>query len=577
MSSAKTGDTAVRTLPGEKHTPFGLARKLNAKVILESSSLSRGRERYSVLLVQEAFQIHQEPNGIIMLRGKERRVMAEYSPPAPAAPAGPGTPAHLAHPGLSSPPGAPAGPGAPPEGSPGAPSTGQAPNPAHPGLSTHPHQAQSAAASRVTPQNPAQTAPTSPHAPEGHPGPPAPAPGHPVTGVHPPAPDILDTLQSIAARHAHTETEYPFPAGGIGFLSFEFAARCDAVHIPRRPDPLGLPLAAFIFGHVYVIFDHYTDRVHLIGINYGEDDIDLEKALDDTEARINDLNFNYMMEQTALYPAIVASTREESESYKAAVAKFRREIIKGNLLQGLPSRRLEIATEMPAIEAYRSLRSANPSPYQFYLDFGPYQLFGASPEVHVKVQNDRVLLRPLAGTRRRGANEAEDRALAAELLADPKELAEHLMLVDLGRNDLGRVCNVGSVEVTEMMNIEKYSKVMHIVSQVEGTLSPGKTAADVIRATFPAGTVSGAPKIQAVNTIAAMESVPRSFYAGLVGYLEPNGSLDTCITIRSALKKENRLFLQAGAGVVYDSNPERELEETNEKLRALALAAGVEV
>ena len=556
MNSAKTGDTAVRTLPGEKHTPFGLARKLNAKVILESSSLSRGRERYSVLLVQEAFQIHQEPNGIIMLRGKERRVMADYSPPAPA------------HPGLSSPPAAPAGPaapghpapGVPAEGSPGTTLTGQAPNPAHPGLSTHPHQPPSAAASRVTPPNPAQTAQTSPH-----PGPPS------------PAPDILDTLQSIAARHAHTETEYPFPAGGIGFLSFEFAARCDAVHIPPRPDPLGLPLAAFIFGHVYVIFDHYTDQVHLIGINYGEDDIDLEKALDDTEARINDLNFNYMMEQTALYPAIVASTREESEFYKAAVAKFRREIIKGNLLQGLPSRRLEIATEMPAIEAYRSLRSANPSPYQFYLDFGPYQLFGASPEVHVKVQNDRVLLRPLAGTRRRGANEAEDRALAAELLADPKELAEHLMLVDLGRNDLGRVCNVGSVEVTEMMNIEKYSKVMHIVSQVEGTLSPGKTAADVIRATFPAGTVSGAPKIQAVNTIAAMESVPRSFYAGLVGYLEPNGSLDTCITIRSALKKENRLFLQAGAGVVYDSNPERELEETNEKLRALALSAGVEV
>ena len=567
MSSAKTGDTAVRTLPGEKHTPFGLARKLNAKVILESSSLSRGRERYSVLLVQEAFQIHQEPNGIIMLRGKERRVMTDYGPPAPA------------------------------EGSPGAASTGQAPNPAHPGLSSHPHQAQSAAASRVTPQNPAQTPP---HAPGTHvpprsafpPTPPAPAdpgppPGSPAPGVPlgspgcpappPRTPDILDTLQSIAARHARTETEYPFPAGGIGFLSFEFAARCDAVHIPPRPDPLGLPLAAFIFGHVYVIFDHYTDQVHLIGINYGEDDIDLEKALDDTEARINDLNFNYMMEQTAQYPAIVASTREESESYKAAVAKFRREIIKGNLLQGLPSRRLEIATEMPAIEAYRSLRSANPSPYQFYLDFGPYQLFGASPEVHVKVQNDRVLLRPLAGTRRRGANEAEDRALAAELLADPKELAEHLMLVDLGRNDLGRVCNVGSVEVTEMMNIEKYSKVMHIVSQVEGTLSPGKTAADVIRATFPAGTVSGAPKIQAVNTIAAMESVPRSFYAGLVGYLEPNGSLDTCITIRSALKKENRLFLQAGAGVVYDSNPERELEETNEKLRALALAAGVEV
>ena len=550
MSRVKTGDIAVRTLPGEKHTPFGLARKLNARVILESSSLSRGRERYSVLLVQEAFQIHQEPNGIIMLRGKERRVMTDYTAaPAPAAQPAPGT--------------AQTGP-APPQ-------------PLDPGLSANPAQNQTAPASPITPESQNQSAPGNHQTAAAPPI----TPQNPTQSAHRPqaprTPDILDTLQSIAARNAHNETDCPFPAGGIGFLSFEFAARCDAMHFPSRPDPLGLPIAAFIFGHVYVIFDHYTDRVHLIGINYGEDDINLEKALDDTEAKINDLNFNYMMEQTAQYPAIIASTKEESESYKDAVAKVRREIIKGNLLQALPSRRLEIATEMPALEAYRSLRSANPSPYQFYLDFGPYQLFGASPEVHVKVRDGRVLLRPLAGTRRRGANEAEDRALAAELLADPKELAEHLMLVDLGRNDLGRVCSVGSVEVTEMMNIEKYSKVMHIVSQVEGTLSPGKTPADVVRATFPAGTVSGAPKIQAVNTVAGIESTPRSFYAGLVGYLEPNGSLDTCITIRSALKKENRLFLQAGAGVVYDSNPERELEETNEKLRALALAAGVEV
>jgi anthranilate synthase component 1 len=295
------------------------------------------------------------------------------------------------------------------------------------------------------------------------------------------------------------------------------------------------------------------------------------------ETKINDLNFNYMMEKTESYPAIIASSKEESDAYKTAVSRMRQEVIKGNLLQGVPSRRLEIATEMPALEAYRTLRSSNPSPYQFYLDFGAWQLFGASPEVQVKVQNGRVTLRPIAGTRRRGRNESEDRELAAELLSDEKERAEHLMLVDLGRNDLGRVCDVGTVEVTEMMGIEKYSKVMHIVSQVEGKLSSGKSSADVIRATFPAGTVSGAPKIQAVKTIAALEAMPRSFYAGLVGYLEPNGCLDSCITIRSALKKENRLFLQAGGGVVYDSNPERELEETNEKLRALALAAGVEI
>ena len=469
MSPKLSGSVITRTLPGEKHTPFGLARKLDARVILESSSLSRGRERYSLLLVEEAFQIHQEGEDVVLYRGPERRNVG---------------------------------------------GDGQ---------------------------------------------------------------DILDVLKLFAGRHHGVETEYPFPAGGIGYLSFEFAARCDTMIFPDRPDPLDLPLAAFIFGHVYVVFDHYTDRVHLIGVNYGEDEIDLEAALNVTEAKINDLNFNYMMEKETEYPAIIASTKQESEDYKAAVAKVRQEVIKGNLLQGVPSRRLEIATEMPALDAYRKLRSSNPSPYQFYLNFGPHQLFGASPEVHVKVKSGRVILRPIAGTRRRGKNEAEDRALAAELLADEKEKAEHLMLVDLGRNDLGRVCDVGSVEVTEMMVIEKYSKVMHIVSQVEGNLAEGRDAADVIRATFPAGTVSGAPKIQAVKTIAALEKMPRSFYAGLVGYLEPDGSLDTCITIRSALKKENRLFLQAGGGVVYDSNPERELEETNEKLRALANAAGVEV
>ena len=284
-----------------------------------------------------------------------------------------------------------------------------------------------------------------------------------------------------------------------------------------------------------------------------------------------------MMEQKKDYPAIVASGSEATESYKEAVKAIRKEIIKGNLLQAVPSRRLEIATEMPALEAYRSLRSSNPSPYLFYLNYGNFQLFGASPEVHVKVKQGRVILRPIAGTRRRGATEAEDRALAAELLADEKERAEHIMLVDLGRNDLGRVCQIGTVEVTESMVIEKYSRVMHIVSQVEGMLQDGKTAADVIRATFPAGTVSGAPKIQAVKTVAGLEKMPRSFYAGLVGYLEPGGSLDTCIAIRCAVKQENRLFLQAGGGVVYDSSPERELEETNEKLRAMALVSGIKV
>jgi len=468
MNSTRSKMVLTRTLAGEKYTPFGLAGKLNSRVILESSSLSRGRERYSLLLVEEAFQVWQEGEGIILRKGPERRVM------------------------------------------------------------------------------------------EGR--------------------DILDVLAEIASRHEDFKTDFPFPAGGIGFLSFEFASFCDSFDFPNRPDPLDLPLAAFIFGHVYVVFDHYTDRIHLIGVNYeGEDELNLGKALDEVEAKIGDLNFNYMMEKPVEYPAIIASSVQESENYKEAVSNVRREIIRGNLLQAVPSRRLEIATQMSAFDVYRTLRSSNPSPYQFYLDFGSWQLFGASPEMHVKVRDGRVFLRPIAGTRRRGENEAEDRALAAELRADEKEKAEHLMLVDLGRNDLGRICKVGTVEVSKAMEIEKYSKVMHMVSQVEGDLAEDKSAIDAIRATFPAGTVSGAPKIQAVKTIASLEKMPRGFYAGLVGYLESGESLDTCITIRSALKKENRLFLQAGGGVVYDSNPNRELEETNEKLRAIAAAAGVEV
>jgi anthranilate synthase component 1 len=235
-----------------------------------------------------------------------------------------------------------------------------------------------------------------------------------------------------------------------------------------------------------------------------------------------------------------------------------------------------VESDIPALEAYKNLRSTNPSPYLFYLDFGDYQLFGSSPEVHVKVKESVGYINPLAGTRRRGKSPDEDKALEEELLADEKERAEHLMLVDLARNDLGRICVPGSVKLEELMGIERYSHVMHIFSRVEGDLKSGRNGLDAVRATFPAGTVSGAPKIQAIETIDAIETEPRRFYAGLVGYVEPDGSLDTCITIRSALKKDGMLVLQAGAGIVYDSDPEKEYEETNQKLRALTRSIGLE-
>ncbi|MFW5826400.1 MAG: chorismate-binding protein [bacterium] len=462
-------DTIIKILPGERFTPYGLARKLDALAILESSSFHKGRERYSLLVVREAFRLEQVGREIGLWTGSKRRT------------------------------------------------------------------------------------------------------------VRSDAKDILDVLVYFANQHTLPHQDFPFPAGGIGFLSYEFAAYCDTIRIAQKADELSLPDAGFLFGHVFVVFDHYTDLIYLIGLNYDEHEIDLEQAIAETESRITDLDFNYLQADETRYEATVKNPGADRAAYEAGVAEIRDEIVKGNLLQAVLSRRVELETKLPAVEAYRRLRTANPSPYLFYLNFGAYELFGSSPEVHVKLKDDKVSIRPIAGTRRRGADRYEDRKLEEELLADEKERAEHLMLVDLARNDIGRVCVPGSVEVTESFVVERYSHVMHIVSQVEGKLAEGKTGADLVRATFPAGTVSGAPKIRAIEVLDRIEPVSRRFYAGLVGYMEPGGSLDTCITIRSAYKRGDTLVLQAGAGVVYDSKPEREYEETREKLAALARAAGVEV
>jgi anthranilate synthase component 1 len=474
-----TGKTEVSTvnrilleIPGDKFTPLGLAIKLRARALLESASFHKGRERYSILLLQEAFTLKQSRDELLLLidSGREgwKRLTLESG-------------------------------------------------------------------------------------------------------------DILDVLAGFAGEHADFQPEFPFPAGGIGYLAYEYCRRFDTIRLRERDDPLDLPEACFLFGHLYLIYDHYTERITLVGINYREHQIDLEQALRDTVARIGDLDFNFLTEPRASYPAEVLPQEGERERFLEGVRSLRGEIVAGNLLQGVLSRRLTVRTGLPALDAYRSLRSFNPSPYLFYLDFDRFQLFGASPEVHVKVKKGRVTIRPLAGTRRRGTSEGEEARLEKELLTDEKERAEHLMLVDLARNDLGRVCRPGSVRVTESMAIEKYSHVMHLVSQVEGELAAPKAGIDAIRATFPAGTVSGAPKIRAIETLDTLEPQRRGFYAGIVGYVEPGGGLDTCITIRSAVKLRDRLVLQAGAGVVYDSVPEREYEETEAKLRALTAAAGLEV
>ena len=459
-------------LPGDKFTPLGLAVKLQARALLESASFHKGRERYSILLLREAFTIQQSREELFLLKESGRGGWQRL------------------------------------------------------------------------PENPG---------------------------------DILDLVSGIAEQHADFQPAFPFPAGGIGYLSYEYARRFDTIRFQDRDDPLELPEASFLFGHLYLVYDHYTERITLVGLNYREHSIDLEAAMEETIERIGDMDFNFLTERRREYPAEVIPEAGERERFLAGVDKVKEEIVAGNLLQGVLSRRLSVRTRLPAIEAYRNLRSVNPSPYLFFLDFDRFQLFGASPEVHVKVKKGRVTVRPIAGTRRRGRDEAEELALEKELLADEKERAEHLMLVDLARNDVGRVCRPGTVTVTESMAIERYSHVIHMVSQVEGELASERRGVDAIRATFPAGTVSGAPKIRAIETIDALEPVRRGFYAGIVGYIEPGGSLDTCITIRSGVKIGDRLVLQAGAGIVYDSLPEREYEETESKLRALTLAAGVEL
>ncbi|VAW58266.1 Anthranilate synthase, aminase component, partial [hydrothermal vent metagenome] len=263
------------------------------------------------------------------------------------------------------------------------------------------------------------------------------------------------------------------------------------------------------------------------------------------------------------------------DGYKKAVAKAKQYIVDGDVMQVVLSQRMSIPYSAEPLDLYRSLRSLNPSPYMYFLNLDDHHVVGSSPEILVRLEDDEITVRPIAGTRPRGKTQAEDIALEKELLADPKELAEHLMLIDLGRNDAGRVSQIGSVELTDKMIVERYSHVMHIVSNVTGKLKEKLSAMDVLRATFPAGTVSGAPKIRAMQIIDELEPVKRGIYSGAVGYLSWNGNMDTAIAIRTAVIKNKTLHIQAGAGIVYDSIPQNEWDETMNKGRAIFRAVAM--
>ena len=390
--------------------------------------------------------------------------------------------------------------------------------------------------------------------------------------------EVADPLAWIDDYHSKIKVfEHPemlrFAGGLVGYFGYD-TIRYIEPKLARCPNPdlMGTPDILLMVSDEVVVFDN------LYGLMYIVKHLDptAGDTLEAGEARIRDLVEQVKAE---LGSPCCAAPREVQESdfvsgfkkdeFKQAVNRIKDYILEGDCMQVVLSQRLTIPFHAPPLDLYRSLRTLNPSPYMFFLDLKDFKIVGSSPEILTRLDDGVVTVRPIAGTRRRGHTEDEDKALEEELLADPKELAEHLMLIDLGRNDTGRVARVGTVRVTDRMIVERYSHVMHIVSNVVGELREGMSAIDLLRATFPAGTVSGAPKIRAMEIIDELEPVKRGIYSGAVGYLSWNGNMDTAIAIRTAVIQDGTLQIQAGAGIVADSIPDLEWKETMNKGRAI--------
>jgi len=373
-----------------------------------------------------------------------------------------------------------------------------------------------------------------------------------------------------------------FFGGAVGFLAYDIV-RCFEPRVPESvQDDLGVPDLCVMLTDVVVVFDNVRQTLKIIANVPIEEFASSREAYASAQVKI-DATIERM--KGAVMPPSLAlplngtgephiSSNQTREGYMGMVDAAKEYITAGDIIQVVPSQRFEAPLTAHPFNLYRSLRIINPSPYMFYVRLGDMTLVGASPETNVRVEGKQIMLRPLAGTRRRGANESEDVALERELLADPKEIAEHVMLVDLGRNDVGRVAKIGSVKVTELMNVERFSHVMHIVSNVVGELRDDCDAFDAFRATFPQGTVSGAPKIRAMEIIDELESVRRGVYAGAVGYFSYTGNTDTAIALRTLLVKNDRVYIQAGGGVVADSDPAAEFDESCNKARAMIRALG---
>ena len=388
--------------------------------------------------------------------------------------------------------------------------------------------------------------------------------------------NALDFVKSFQARFKTPPYEgLPRFTGGLaGYFGYETIRYIEKrLSETNKPDAINTPDVLLMVSEEIAVVDNLSGKLYfIVYANPAE-----ANAYENAHARLNDLV--QMLRKTVAIPesAPTAKTQATSEfgedNFKAAVKKAQTYILEGDIMQVVLSQRMSQKFTAPPLSLYRALRSLNPSPYMFYYDMGDHHVVGASPEILVRLDDGIVTSRPIAGTRPRGKTREQDLALADELLADPKERAEHVQLMDLGRNDVGRVAQIGTVKVTDNMMIERYSHVMHIVSNVEGKLKPGLDAIDVLKATFPAGTVSGAPKVRAMEIIDELEPTKRGIYAGAVGYLGFNGDMDVAIAIRTGVIKDNMLYVQAGAGIVADSIPQSEWDETQNKAKAVLRAA----
>ena len=396
----------------------------------------------------------------------------------------------------------------------------------------------------------------------------APLPGNPI--------------EELGALLQQNQIEMPedmpsMAAGWFGYMAYDMVRYMEALP-SQNPDILGLPESIFIRPTIVVVFDDATDTMQIVTPIYPRAEMSADSAYDLAEQRLGNI-FDQLQSAPPKNDFENMSSLQEPTSnmsraaYLDMVGKVKKYIVAGDIFQGVVSQRFSTPFSLPPFELYRSLRRVNPSPYLFYLKMDDFSLVGSSPEVLVGLTGKQVNIRPIAGTRKIGKNRAENIAIADDLLTDEKERAEHLMLLDLGRNDVGRVSKKGSVEVTEAFSILQASHVIHIISNVIGTLSEDCDFVDAVMAGFPAGTVSGAPKIRAMDIIDELEPEKRGVYAGCVGYFSAGGDMDTCITLRTGIVKDNQLYVQAGAGVVYDSVPEMEYEETVNKAMALFRAA----